>query len=134
MKKIYLFFLAITLCLSCSKEDEAGNNTTSINPPTWIHGTWEAEGASGTSMSGFRFTADDIILLSSFEISHKNQIKDYRQQGVEVTVTENISPQEYDIKITYPMGTSVNYSFSKIDGSTLTWKSTGYGDLELQKQ
>lgn len=134
MKKFYLLLLVSILTLSCSKDDDDTNTADSINPPDWIHGTWKGEGAGGTSVSGLKFTVDDMILLGTAEFSHKNQMKDFRQQGVEVTVTENISPQQYDLKINYPMGTSINYSFNKVDGNTITWKSGGFPEIELQKQ
>ena len=134
MKKFYLLLLVSILIISCSKDDGAVNSTTSINPPAWIHGTWRSEGAGGTSITGLQFTANDMILLGLTNMSHKNNISSIIKSGGEVTVDENISQEDYDITIEYSMGTSINYSFSKVDDNTIIWNSTAHGDLELQKQ
>lgn len=55
----YCLILAITL--SCSNSDDTANlSTINFNPPSWIQGIWFEE----NSLSGYKFTSDDIISLT----------------------------------------------------------------------
>ncbi|WP_324720508.1 hypothetical protein [Salinimicrobium sp. HB62] len=134
MKKIYLLLFVIALTLSCSTDDENSNPDISINPPAWLHGTWKAEDAGGTSITGFRFTTDDIILLGLYDMSYRDNTSSIVKSGGEATVEEDISQESYRITIDYSVGASVNYLFSRVDENTINWNTTTYGALELQKQ
>ena len=134
MKRSLLFLSLIFTFISCSKDDNSVTASTSINPPEWTHGTWKSEGAGGSSIGSLIFTSNDLILnMGTSQISHKEQINHLSQMS-EVEVSEETSNDEYSLRIDYEMGTSVNYSFNRIDDQTIEWTSTGYGNLELKKQ
>ena len=134
MKKIYLILLLALLSLSCSKDDDSANSNISINPPTWIQGTWKAEGAGGTSITGFRFTTNDMVQVGLYDMSYKENISSIIKSGGEANVEEDISQESYRITIDFSMGASVNYLFTRVDENTINWNTTTYGALELQKQ
>lgn len=133
MKRFLIFLVVLAVITSCSKNDTALNSN-SINPPEWIHGTWEAEGAMGNSSSGIRFTSNDVVLITGFsELSHKNQIESY-SDIMEMTVEETKSDEEYHLTISSSQGIATNYAFRKKDENSLYWENTGYGTLELTRQ
>ena len=133
MKKFCLLLFTVA-CLSCSKDDAASKKVNSINPPSWIQGSWKAEGAGGTSITGFRFTSSDMILLGLVDMSYKDNVNSIKESGGEANIEEDISSENYEISIDFSMGASIDYSFSKIDENTISWDSNPYGTIQLQKQ
>ena len=71
--------------------------------------------------------------MGTSQVGHKQQIEQLSQMS-EVMVNEETSGDSYDLIIDYEMGTSVNYSFDRIDDQTINWTSTAYVNLELKKQ
>ena len=68
MKKTLLFLTIVSLLFSCSNSDNSGNNTNNcqtLHPPTWIQGTWIKQNSPVGFYTGYKFTSDDVIDISS---------------------------------------------------------------------
>jgi hypothetical protein len=120
MKKIILLITIITLLYSCS--DNSGNNSNNcqtLQPPTWIQGTWLKQDAP--TAAGYKFTIDDVIEgyneISSGGVSRKYQLDFYCTSNVNYTVTENTTPTSYFLEINW--GGIVTYNFTKISATTI---------------
>lgn len=135
MKKIVLLICFISLS-ACSKDDDTNNNRSRISPPDWIIGTWLADGGNGEAMNvGFRFTNDDVILIStSMELSSKGQVETWIQTEVDVSVEESETDEFYELRINHPYGQTMVYSFSKLDNISISWKNASVIELPLYRQ
>tara|TARA_R110000744_G_scaffold209048_12_gene327853 strand:- start:1781 stop:2194 length:414 start_codon:yes stop_codon:yes gene_type:complete len=125
---ILFLFLIIT---SCSSEDNTDSNINSnfkFNPPTWIQGIWFEE----NSLSGYKFTSDDIISLTLDEddnIIREDSRKSAFSNFVDVSpsVKESVSETLYSATVTmngqeygfYEFNKTSEYSISS--GTSLTW-------------
>ena len=122
MKKLILLLTIITLSFSCSNSDNSSNNSNNcqtLNPPTWIQGTWLKQNAP--TAAGYKFTADDVIEnyneISSGGFSRKYQLDFYCTSNVNYTVTENITPTSYFLEINW--SGIATYNFAKISATTI---------------
>lgn len=116
---------------SCSSNDDnSGSNNSSINPPTWIQGTWLAETISGSDL-GYKFTLDDFCTINgTITMCNKSQIEQYNSIGQNVVVNETITDTEYTIEIDYNTQQAITtYQFEKISNTEIEWINDPLGDL-----
>jgi len=126
---IYLFILS-TVFLSCSSNNE--NISSDINPPVWIHGSWLVEGTL-TGNTGFKFTSNDVVLLQNLgDTSQRTLINRSRELGQEVLVMENISKDLYSLRLEFQNGQAVNFDFTKISDTEITWNQVANSVLVRQ--
>ena len=126
MKKISILLL-LALVYSCSNSNDSGNSSsTSINPPSWIQGTWIQVGGSG----GYKFTTNDLILIGSgsSQTSFSNAVNQTNASGGNATVHEIITSNSYNIDITIGIHTDSFY-FNKITNTKIEWVNDPLGDL-----
>ncbi len=67
MKKLLYLFLAITI-ISCGGDDNGSANNSSnltINPPTWIQGTYLQDIGGQTISNGYEFKSNDFCGVTS---------------------------------------------------------------------
>jgi hypothetical protein len=121
MRKLLLLFLAI-VATSCSHSNDSVNNTNSsyINPPTWIQGTWIQEGS--TVGNGYIFTTNDFLLKNQTagNTSFKQSIETTNSTGGNASATEEITTTIYNISITIGAQTYV-YNFQKVSATKIEW-------------
>ncbi len=125
MKKLILLLLFTSLLFSCSGDnntDNTGtnsNNCQTLNPPTWIQGTWIKQNSPAGSYTGYKFTSDDVIDIfsQSSSNSRKFQLDFYCNSNVNYTVTENITPTSYFLEINW--SGIATYNFAKISATTI---------------
>ena len=122
MKKLILLLTIIALLFSCSSSDNSdtnNNNCQTLNPPTWIQGTWIKQNSPVGSYTGYKFTSDDVIDIfsQSSSNSRKFQLDFYCTSNVNYTVTENITPTSYFLEINW--GGIATYNFTKISATTI---------------
>ena len=133
MKKNLILLLLCIVTISCSIDDNVPY-INPIKPPSWLQGTWEAE-TSENERSGFKITADDIIVLSgSVEISQKDHLKSMDDSSVSMGILEINNEEHYTLKLNYPEGNSVIFRFSKIDDQQISWYKTLDEVVSLTKQ
>lgn len=123
MKKIILLIAFTSLLFSCSSDSDNSsdntNNCQTINPPTWIQGTWIKQNSTVGTYTGYKFTSDDAvdIFSQSNSYSRKYQIDFYCNSNVNYTLLENITPTSYFLEINW--GGIVTYNFIKISDTTI---------------
>jgi len=122
MKKLILLLTIITFSFSCSNSDNSSNNSNNcqtLNPPTWIQGTWIKQNSPVGSYTGYKFTSDDVIDIfsQSGSNSRKFQLDFYCNSNVNYTVTENITPTSYFLEINW--SGIATYNFTKISATTI---------------
>lgn len=118
--------IAIVSLFSCTSDDNSSDKKEPVmNPPEWIHGTWNSmDGVS--EYIGWRFTEEDVILLKEgVEVSQKLQIKGYENAGLRVEVVEEIEEDWYSLSLLLPMGETIIYSFEKESETVLIWLEEG---------
>jgi len=116
MKKIiFAAILGLIFFSSCSKEDEdndsnSNNNGTdsSINPPSWIIGTWTVEDSSRGA--GVKFTTDDFCtVITNYSDCNKTKLELIPNSQV----TERTTSTSYYLMLDF--GTfQTEYEFEKI--------------------
>lgn len=120
--KHFLFLMTAFLMLNCSSSDDNDNltpNTVSLNPPTWIQGTWLLE--SNSVESGFRFTSDDVCINTlGMYACNKESIEMYQGTQVNTEVYEEISDTDYSVEITIGSNTTV-FKFKKVSDTQIKW-------------
>lgn len=138
MKKT-LFALLTLLIISCSDDDNNDNqNTSFINPPDWIIGTWQDKTLPETGqIGGFTFTNDNLILITSSGETITN-LKEGLQEGVDAGVissNEIITDTEYELEI-IATGTVTNqFKFTKgPDSETIIYDLSELFDVPLTRQ
>jgi hypothetical protein len=125
MKKIILLLIFTSLLHSCSSDsnnDNPGtniNNCQTLNPPTWIQGTWIKQNSPVGSYTGYKFTSDDVIDIGSqsFSNSRKFQLDFYCNSNVNYTVTENTTSVSYFLEINW--SGIATYNFAKISDTKI---------------
>ena len=122
MKKLILLIPIITLLFSCSNSDNSdtnNNNCQTLQPPSWIQGTWIKQNSPVGSYTGYKFTSDDVIDIfsQSNSNSRKFQLDFYCTSNVNYTVTENITPTSYFLEINW--SGIATYNFAKISATTI---------------
>ncbi|MDX6181928.1 hypothetical protein SGQ44_18290 [Flavobacterium sp. Fl-77] len=60
MNKLF-YFCILFLIFGCSSSDDSKNNSSPLNPPTWIQGKWSM--GTGDAQSGFDFKSDDWCIF-----------------------------------------------------------------------
>jgi len=111
MKKTVLFCIII-FTFGCSSSDDDSTSQNSINPPSWIQGTWLTSGGDG----GFRFDADDFCIVNNFinvALCNKEQLNSFSGTQFFTDVEEEITDTFYSIDITLSTATT-SYKFEKI--------------------
>jgi len=129
MKKLLSIFCFSLLLFSCSSSDDDSNSQSqsSINPPTWIQGTWLLEEPNPTS--GFRFANDDFcIVLPSQQSCFKESINLTNNSGGTTNVTEEITDNSYSIEIALG-GQIVYYEFERISSTEIELINDPLGNL-----
>ena len=123
-----LFSLSIFIILfSCSSNDDNSNtqNGASINPPTWIQGTWLKENPT----TGYKFTTNDFCLeLPQQESCFKDQLEQTRNAGGTAEASETITESSYSIEINIISQTYI-YEFEKISDTQIELTNDPLGDL-----
>ncbi len=126
MKKLILLLIFTTFTFSCSHSDNSNDNSNSsasncatINPPTWIQGTWIKQNPPIGSYTGYKFTSDDVIDIfsQSSSNSRKYQLDFYCTSNVHYTVTENTTPTSYFLEINW--SGVATYNFTKISDTMI---------------
>lgn len=123
MKKLLYLFLAITI-ISCGGEDDrnANNNGSNltINPPSWIQGTYLQDIGGQTSSVGYEFRSNDFCRVSNNVSScYKAQIDLYENaSNFETDVYEEIDNNRYFIEITLG-ATIISYEFEKVSSTSI---------------
>jgi hypothetical protein len=128
MKKCFFLFLVLTT-ISCSNSNDSTNSTTaSINPPSWIQGTWDIEGS--LVGAAFIFTNNDLSFKSNASnvISYKQLIQNSSTTGNTFT-EEEITSTIYNISITIQGTTTTIYNFRKISPTKIEFVNDPLGDL-----
>lgn len=127
MKKNFLAFsIGLLMLCSCSSSDDDSNtqNESSINPPTWIHGSWLLEITPGMNIgSGFKFTSDDFCVLQlQTENCNKSLIDQSNSIGQNTIVNEEITDNSYSIELNFNNNqTIITYQFEKVSNTEIEW-------------
>jgi hypothetical protein len=132
MKKI-LLLLSIILLLGCSSSDDSSSkNQSSINPPSWIQGTWLLQD-SGVD-SGFRFTTDDVcIIFSSTQACNKEQLNLANKTSTFNKVEEEITDDYYSADITI-VSNVTSYEFERVSNTEIKWLNANTSSAIYVKQ
>ena len=123
MKKLLYLFLAITV--ACSDDDSGNTNNNNsnmtINPPSWIQGTYYQEAPNGQIIdNGYEFKSDDFCTVASIVAScFQAQLDLYEYApNFETNVYEEIDSNRYFIEIT--LGPQiVNFEFEKVSSTRI---------------
>ena len=123
MKKLLYLLLAITI-ISCGGDDNGSANNSSnltINPPSWIQGTYLQEIVNGEVIPiGYEFKTDDFCVVSSnISSCYKAQLDLYANApNFETDVYEEIDSNRYFIEIT--LGAAIyEYEFEKVSSTSI---------------
>ncbi|TGV02754.1 hypothetical protein [Flavivirga rizhaonensis] len=125
MKKITLLIIVI-FTLSCSSSDDSENqnkNNSSINPPTWIQGTWLFDLSIDL---GYQFTSNDFFIISSCIKTSKNEEIESFSNTEEQTsiVEEETTSSSYSLVVihsndTNNSATRTTYNFEKVSDTEI---------------
>jgi hypothetical protein len=129
MKNLFLAFGITLILISCSSSDDNSNpkNNLSINPPSWILGTWLLEEPNPTS--GFRFANDDFCLvLPSQQSCFKESIQLTNNSGGATNVSETTTDTSYSIEITL-ISQIVTYKIEKVSSTQIELINDPLGEL-----
>ncbi len=132
MKNTLLLLFAIFV-FSCSSSDESSSkNQSSINPPSWIQGTWLLEDAGVDS--GFKFAMDDVcIIFSSSQACNKEQLQLANSTSLFTKVEEEISDTSYSINISI-VSSVTSYDFEKVSDNKIRWLNASGTNAIYTKQ
>ncbi|TVZ26801.1 hypothetical protein JM83_1791 [Gillisia sp. Hel_I_86] len=121
-KRLYLLLMFILT--SCSSDNSVNNSSNfTINPPSWIQGTWILQGST-TGEHGFRFTSNDVILIqNSMETSQRELLQQSIDLGQEVSVTENKEDTYYSLHIDFQYGQTLKLDFRKLSSTEISWEA-----------
>ena len=124
MKKLLYLFLAITI-ISCGGDDDSGNTNNNssnltINPPSWIQGTYLQEVAGQILPQGYEFKPDDFCsVLSNMATCYQAQLDLYGDTpNFETDVYEEIDSNRYFIEITLGV-TIYDFEFEKVSSTSI---------------
>jgi hypothetical protein len=136
---LFLFFSVILFSCSSSDDDitddsndEETTEGTTINPPSWIQGTWILKNSS--LYSGFKFTTDDLCIISSayYQCCNKETIELYKNTEIYTNVCEEITNNYYSVEITISSSVAI-YQFEKVSDTEIKWLGTS-SDVTYVKQ
>jgi len=123
MKKLMLLLTFVSTLYSCSHSDNStnnvNNNCATLNPPSWIQGTWIKQNSPTGSYTGYKFTTGEVvdIFSQSSSSSRKYQLDFYCTSNVHYTVTENTTPTSYFLEINW--SGVATYNFAKITATKI---------------
>ena len=124
MKKLLYLFLALTI-ISCGGDDDSGNTNNNssnltINPPSWIQGTYLQEVAGQTLPQGYEFKPDDFCsVFSNIATCYQAQLDLYGDTAnFETDVYEEIDSNRYFIEITLGV-TIYDFEFEKVSSTSI---------------
>lgn len=126
--KNYFLLILVFITISCSNSNDSNNSSVaSINPPSWIHGTWNVEGS--LNGAAFIFTNDDLLFKTNTTaiISYKQLIQNGSTTGNTYT-EEEITPTIYNLSIITGAATTI-YNFRKITPTKIEYVNDPMGDL-----
>jgi hypothetical protein len=134
MKRLLLLTALSALLLSCSGDDvSTTSNSSSINPPSWTHGSWTTVAGSVTTI-GLKFTSNDVCTINASNTScNKELIEAFSSGGGHTEVEEEISDTEYNVDITVG-STTTNYHVQKVSAAQIKWFANGSTSVTLTKQ
>jgi hypothetical protein len=107
---------------SCSSDDySTSNSQIQINPPNWIQGKWLVDLIT-PGENGWRFTNNDFIIIqSSTELSQREQLQQFSNNGQDVSANDTSTDNTYSVTLNYFAGQSATYSFTKISNTEITY-------------
>lgn len=119
MKKL-IFLLSLVLLVGCSTDSiDSRESSASLNPPSWIIGTYLLENGGTTVNYGFTFTTNDIIIIS---LTSQNSLVSTFTEGT--IVNEVVEDAYYEVRVMYPNGTDALYAFEKLNETQILSNST----------
>lgn len=113
MKKFFLIlpFVALFSCSESDNNSSVAPDEHSINPPSWIQGTWlNQEFLDAGISSGFKFASDNFCTVL---YTNTTCYKEQPLQFNEISTTTS-----YEIVLT-GSGTGVTYHFTKISNTQI---------------
>jgi hypothetical protein len=123
MKKLLYLFLAITI-ISCGGDDDRNTNNNSnnltINPPSWIQGTYLQDIGGQTISNGYEFKSNDFCgVTSNISSCYKAQLDLYESTpNFETDVYEEVDNNRYFIEIT--LGPTIySFEFEKVSNTSI---------------
>lgn len=132
MKNLFLSIALFSLLFSfnsCSDDDgnkNDGGDSSSINPPAWIIGTWKSSELGETHK--FEFTKNNFIFTQLTTVYNFAEIS--KQNNYTVKETAN-STDTYQIEKIFDSGTGVSatdsFKFIKVSDSEVTFYMSGMG-------
>ena len=122
MKKLLYLFLVFTI-ISCGGDDNGSANNSSnltINPPSWIQGTYFQEAAGQILPIGYEFKLDDFCsVTSNVATCYQAQLDLYGDTpNFETDVYEEIDSNRYFIEITLGV-TIYDFEFEKVSSTSI---------------
>jgi len=130
IKKTFLPFTLMVLFLIFVTGCSMGMNSSSINPSSWIIGTW----SDNTDTMCFVFSSDNVIQEST---GLRIDFKEALEAESSVTYNETSNATTYSINMNDSSGAGT-YTFTKTSNTTLdyTISSSGItvGPIELTKE
>jgi hypothetical protein len=123
MKKIFPFLAILMIAFSsCSSDDNSTSNSQiQINPPNWIQGKWLID-VSIPGENGWQFTNNDFIIIqSSTEMSQREQLQQFSNNGQDVSANDTSTDNTYSVTLNTIGGQSTTYSFTQISNTEITW-------------
>lgn len=119
MKSIVLIIL-IVVFISCSSENQEKIDSLSINPPSWIQGTWTIKGEA-LGVHGLRFTNNAFFKIDESEAETNVMFAYVLLQGLgeDVIINEFITQNNYGIKFSYSRDEW--YRFTRISNQEISW-------------
>jgi len=131
MKTPFLVFsIGLLMLCSCSSDDDDNSNSSSINPPSWIQGTW-LESDEGPGI--FKFTSDNYCQgINGGSILLENCYKKFVENGLGSVKTEQeVNGNFYTIKlINNALGQTLTTTskFEKISDTQIKYFLFGGGE------
>ena len=129
MKKLFLILTIAILSVSCSSSDDSSNNSSQLNPPSWIQGTWAVVYTDPVIIQPFcRFTSDKFCTIAS------NQ-EICLMENEATTVTQTSTDSSFSFSYT-TAGQTSSFAFIKISSTKIEYVNPNQGlpNLQLDKQ
>ncbi|NRT14699.1 hypothetical protein HNP99_001043 [Flavobacterium sp. 28A] len=133
MKKILLLSLTLAFSLiSCSSPDSSDNNsTTSINPPSWMQGTWSIDYGYDDEPDLtplFKFKNNDFCVLSGIEICYAEYLKQISKTGIKAEIEQSVTENEYKLSIT-TQSVKATYNFYRVSSNKIKYNNPDAGSV-----
>ena len=133
MKKLLFLFTIVLSAVACSSDDDtSGSSNVSINPPSWIQGSW-AEDIDIDSGHRLIFKTNDFCIKNMSQTICQAEVYSEVNNSSDVEVTEEKSNNYYNLSIN-ASGSISEYSFSKISETEIYYEMGGaVGDIRYIK-